>query len=471
MAETMTVKKAAMINASGKYIKILLTLLVNAVLARLLTPQDYGVVAVITVFSTFFCTLSDMGIGAAIVQKKDLTGKDMDSLFTISSYVAALLSIIFMLCAFPIVWFYKDSIYLKPTFLLTISLFFNALNMVPNGMLNRDKKFVTIAVRTVVVYLVSALISIWLAFRGWSYYALVAQAILASLLQFVWNYLSTRPRLVRHPDLDAMKKVRSYSAYQLAFSVINYFARNLDNLLTGKYLGKVELGNYNKAYNLMLFPINNLSGVIAPVLHPILSDYQNTPSEIYSRYMRLVRLLFCTGIFIAGFAFLSSEEIIGIMYGPQWSPCIESFRWLSIAIIPQMLNATAGAVFQSLGNTRLLFITTCINTVVTVLAILSGIFIGKTIASLSLYVALSYVFHFFCAYYILIVKGFGYSFAKFFNALLPEIIMTVVMAIAVTLYPVHIEGILPSILVKGTYIVVIGLVMMFISREYKLIRR
>lgn len=470
MAEGISIRRATLINASGKYLKVILTVLVNAVLARLLTPYDFGIVAVITVFTTFFTTLSDMGLGPAIVQKKQLTDNDIDSLFTYSLYISTGLSLLFMACAFPIAAFYRDAVYLKPALLLAVSLFFNALNMVPNGVLNRDKKFTVIALRTVVVYVFSAAVAIMLALRGWRFYALVVQAILSSLLQFVWNYASTRPRLLRHPDKEAVAIVKSYSFYQLAFNVVNYFARNLDNLLTGKFMGEVNLGNYNKAYNLMLFPVNNLSGVVSPVLHPIMSDYQNAPREIYVRYMKLVRFLFCLGILCAAVAYIAADEIIGILYGSQWASCASCFKLLAIAIIPQMINCSAGAVFQALGNTRLLFVSTCINTVVTVLAILVGIFAGGNIAVLSLCVAVSYVFHFLCAFWLLLRKGFGYRLSPFILELVPELVMTLVMCAAVVLYPFMVQGIVWSFVVKVSYVCILFVAMMLISREYKLFR-
>lgn len=470
MADSISVRKATMINASGRYLKVILTVLVNAALARILTPFDFGVVAVITVFTSFFATLSDMGFGPAIVQKKELTSRDIDSLFTYSLYVASCLSLIFLLSAFPIAAFYKNSVYLKPTFLLTIALFFNALNMVPGGILNRDKKFITIALRTVITYIVSALVTIYLALHGWRFYALVVQAILVSVLQFLWNWLSTRPRLLHRPDRTALSAVKSYSFYQFAFNVINYFARNLDNLLVGKFMGENNLGNYNKAYNLMLFPVSNLSGVVSPVLHPILSDYQNQPDEIYRRYMRLVRFLFCLGIFCAALVWLAADEIVAIMYGPQWTPCAACFRILAIAIIPQMVNSSAGAIFQALGNTRLMFISSCINTAVTCIAIILGIFAGGSIESLAYCVALSYVFHFVCAFWILIRKGFGASLSAFVRELLPEWIMSALMIAAVCLWKFSFDNILLSFGTKALYLSLVFGAMMLISREYKLLK-
>lgn len=440
----MTLRKAALVNAAGKYLKVVLTMLVNAILARILSPSDFGIVAVITVFTTFFAMLSDMGLGAAIVQKKDLDRNDINSLFTYSAYVSLGLCVIFLACAWPIALWYGRDTYLRPTLLLTAALLFNALNMVPSGLLNRDKKFVSIAIRTVTVYLVSAVIAIILAFRGWSYYALVVQAILAAVLQFAWNWLSTRPHLMLHPSRQAIAKVNSYSAYQLAFNVVNYFARNLDNLLTGKFLGEAKLGNYNKAYNLMLFPVNNLAGVISPVLHPMLSDYQDKPQEIYRRYMPLVKILFSIGALAGAISYLAAPEIIGILYGPQWNDCVRCFQLLAIAIIPQMVNASAGAVFQSLGNTRLLFVSTCINTAITTCAITGALFFGGSIELLSLCVAISYLFHFAIAFILLIRKGFGYGLGEFLKQLTPQIAITAALIAAIAVYRFSFETVMPD---------------------------
>ena len=267
-------KKAVLINAAGKYLKILLSIVVSAILARILSAEDYGIIAIITVFSTFFTTLSDMGFGAAIIQNKDLNEDDIDNIYSFTVYMSVLFMIIFAICSFPIALFYSDPVYIPLGILLSVSLLFNALNMIPNGILNREKKFVSIAVRTVAVYVGAAVITIVLALMGLRYYALVVQAILTALFTFIWNFATTRPHFHVRFDINSIKKVINYSGYQFAFNMVNYFSRNLDSLLTGKFMGSAELGYYNKPYNLMLYPVNNLTGVISPVLHPILSDYQ-----------------------------------------------------------------------------------------------------------------------------------------------------------------------------------------------------
>jgi teichuronic acid exporter len=466
----MNMKKAALINAMGKYSKVILSIVVNAVLARLLSAEDYGIVAVITVFSTFFTTLSDMGFGAAIVQNKRLTKDDINNIFSFTVYISVGLMIIFVALLYPIAAFYNNRVYISLGLLLSISLLFNALNMVPNGILNREKKFASIAIRTVVVYIGSAGITIALAFLGFGYYALVTQAILAAFFTFIWNYFTTRPIFKLRFSKHSVLKVLNYSSYQFAFNIVNYFSRNLDNLLTGKFLGSAELGYYNKAYSLMLYPVDNLSGVVSPVLHPLFSDYQNQLKVIYIKYMKIVRLLACIGIYVAPVCFLGSSEIIIIMYGDNWEASVVCFKLLSIAIIPIMLNSSAGAVFQAIGHTRLLFINSCINTGVTILAILCGVFLGKSITILSAYVAVAYLFHFVTAFYMLIRMGFNYQLISFIKEISPEIIMLCGMIIGVFLYPLHIEATFASFIIKCGYLGVIYLVLLFITKEYRLFK-
>lgn len=465
--ENPSIKSAALINALGKYSKIVLTLLMNIVLARLLTPEDFGVVAVITVFSTFFVTLSDMGLSTAIVQDKSLSRKDISSIYAFSLYVSLGLMLVFALCSFPISAFYGNDAFIGLGLLLSVSLFFNAMNMVPNGILNRDKRFMEIAVRTIVTYTLSSALTVFLACRGFRYYALAINAVLVAFIQFVWNWMSTRPGMVWKIDWAVLRRVGSYSGFQFAFNMVNYFSRNLDNLLTGKFMGSAPLGQYNKAYGLMLFPVSNLSGVVSPVLHPVLSDFQNDRKAIYSRYMKVVKSFFLLGTGISCISWLAAEEIIMILYGDQWGDAAICFRLLSFAIIPQMLNSSVGAVFQSLGNTRLLFWNGLVNSLVTVAAILLGVFVWGDIQSLSICVAIAYVIHFFTAYYMLLEFGFGYDMPGFFKGILPEIAILAVVGCAAFFYPFHVENLWLSAFCKGAWVSAAFLLSIFVSGEHR----
>ena len=189
----MNLKKAAIINAIGKYSVIIMQLVVTAILSRILSAEDYGVIAVVTVFSTFFSTLSNMGFGTAIIQKKELNQTDIDNIYSFTVYLSIVLTFIFAMFSFVIAWFYKDGLYIPVTMLLSISLFFNAMNMVPSGILNREKRFIVIAVRTIIVYFCAGIIAIIFAELGFRYYALIFQNILSAFfgILYLQNHIFT----------------------------------------------------------------------------------------------------------------------------------------------------------------------------------------------------------------------------------------------------------------------------------------
>jgi PST family polysaccharide transporter len=319
------------------------------------------------------------------------------------------------------------------------------------------------------VYISASAITIGLAYAGLRYYALAIQAILTAFFTFLWNMLLTKPKFRVRFRMESIRKVLNYSGFQFAFNIVNYFSRNLDNLLTGKFFGDDQLGYYNKAYTLMLYPVNNLTGVVSPVLHPILSDYQAEKNTIYTKYMKIVRLLALLGLFIAPVCFLASDEIIQILYGPNWVQTIACFRLLALAIIPQMINSSAGAIFQTTNNTKLLFFNSCINTAITVGAILTGIFAGGNIVVLSACVAVSYNIHFLTAFYMLIKLAFGFSLKTFVKDLIPEGMILLIMVVGVVLYPFHVEQIVLSAMIKGIWLLLFYCAGLVASKEYKLL--
>lgn len=462
-------KKAVAINAVGKYTTIILQLVVNAVLARIISPDDFGVVAIITVFSTFFMMLSDMGVSAAIVQRKDLTDSEVNSLFSCTIVIGIILAFLFCALGHGIAFFYQDSVFIPLGYLLSISLVFNTINMVPNGVMNRDKMFGSIAIRTVVSYAIAALIAIFLAYKGLRYYAVVIQTIISAVIVFIWNCVAVRPKIYFFGWKGSIKKIARYSGFQFAFNIVNYFSRNLDNLLTGKYLGKAELGYYNKSYQLMLYPVNNLAGVLTPAIHPLLSDFQDVPSKIYEKYIKIERILFIVAGFVAPFCFLASKEIILIMYGNQWTKSITCFTYLSLAILPQFVGSPIGAIYQSLGQTKLLFINSVINTSLTIAGIVVGITIGRNIEVLSICVATTYILHFFINNIILFKRGFNTKISTLFRPLLPDILIALITYMTVIIYPFNIKNVVGSVLIKALYLGVEYLLMLTLFGEYKFI--
>jgi PST family polysaccharide transporter len=411
-----SIRKASLINIIARYSSIFIQILYNAVLARILTPKDFGIVAVLTVFSSFFSLLANMGIGTAVIQNKELSENDNNSLFTFTLYLGIFFMFFFVALSFPIALFYDNSVYKSLGAILSISLCFNILNTVPNAILLKQKRFLVVGIRTVVVTIISSAFTIFLAVIGLRYYSIVFHSVILSILLFTWNMFSIKLHVKSRVDWSSIKKIRNYASYQFLFNITNYFARNLDNLLIGKYLGDVPLGYYNKSYTLMLFPIQNLTHVITPVLHPILSDYQNDKEKIFTQYMKVVKLLSLLGVFVTPFCFYAADELILLFFGDQWTQAIPVFRFLSISIYAQMITSSTGVIFQSLGNTKLLFKTGLITTFISIVAIVFGISTGD-INRIAICVTVAYNLHFLVSFIVLIKSGFQLSYKKFVQEL------------------------------------------------------
>ena len=417
---TSSIKNAVYLNAAARYSTLVLRLLFNAALARILVPEDFGIVAVTMVFTTFFSLLSDMGLGAGIIQNKELSRDDVGSIFAFSLRLGLVLMGAFALFSFPMAHFYDKRALVPVGMLLSVQLFFNTLNVVPNALLLKQKEFKKVALRILCTCLVSGTVGIGLALAGLKYYALVVQAILDAVFIFGWNYFSTRPPMARKPRRESLDKIRSYSGYLFGFNLINYFARNLDNLLIGKVMGAAQLGHYDKSYKLMLYPVNNLTHVITPVLHPILSEHQNDKAYIYGKYLQVVKVLSLLGAFITPFFWFASEEIIRILYGGQWLPAIPCLRWMSLAMWAQMILSSSGTIFQSLGDTRRLLWSGGMNAVLVVIFIIAGLMAGS-IEAAARNVPAAYNLQFVATFYILVPLSFRFSTRNFLKRLLPDL--------------------------------------------------
>jgi len=459
-----SIKKATIINAVARYSTVIMNILFTAVLSRLLTPEEYGVVAIITVFTIFFSILSDMGLGTAIIQNKELTDKDVSSIFGFSLRLGIIISIVFCVLSIPISILYHNEVYKPICFILSIAIVFDTLNMVPNALLLKEKKFQLIGIRMVVINVITGVLTIILALIGFKYYALVFQSVISSVVTFIWNYSSTKPKFQFRYDKKSIEKIKSYSGFQFGFSLVNYFSRNLDNLLIGKIMGLSELAYYSKGYTLMLYPVANLTNVITPVLQPILSEHQNDKKYIYDQYLKIVKVLSLIGVFIVAYCFTSAKEIIMIMFGNQWTQSIPCFQILSLSIWGQMIAASSGAIFQSLGDTKNLFKCGIITTVLTVVCIIIGIF-NRSILAVSYCIVIAYSFNFIITYVILIKFVFRYSLKIFFENIYKDIIILLFILLTISYLPISFNNIIYSAIVKFLICAILYISGLFITNQ------
>lgn len=299
--------KGAIFTGLAKYSVMIINIIVTAILARLLPPEDFGTIALTVVVTSFFDILANAGIGPAIIQNKDINETDLPNLFRFSTYLAFVLVLLFGALIYPISIFYGKVELISILFLVTIQLFFNTLNVVPLALLLKEKKFQIIAKNAVCSACICGFFSVLAAFNDWGIYSLLITPIGVSVITFVltvkYNFQIVCFKTFA-VSKKSIKKILNFSIYQFLFNFVNYFSRNMDKILLGRYLGFQSLGYYEKSYRLMTLPISTLTNVFTPSLQPVLSDFQNDTTVIRNVYNRISQYLFFVGtIFYTIFMF------------------------------------------------------------------------------------------------------------------------------------------------------------------------
>ncbi|MGD9558673.1 MAG: lipopolysaccharide biosynthesis protein [Mangrovibacterium sp.] len=420
--------------AAAKYSNIIISLIITAILARLLTPSEYGIVAIVMVFITFFTYLADFGLGPAIIQNKELDKKDIESIFSVSLLIAGTLSLLFYFSAGLISRFYDNAELLNIARWLSLSVLIFTINVVPSALNKKELKFKQLGIISVVVQILAGIVAVVMAFMGFSYYALIFRAILSGLFLFIGSYYLNPVRISFHIRWTSIVKIWRFSTYQFLFNFINYFSRNTDNLLIGKYFGSAMLGFYDKAFSLMLMPVQNLTHVITPVLHPVLSDYQDRKDKIYQSFLTLTRVLTTIGFPLSVILYFSGKEIIYLFYGDQWTQSIPVFQVLAVIVGVEILLSSTGSFFQSANRADLLFISGVLTSSLIVLGVLYGIFIGKSLMSVAVGLVVARLLNFFLAIYLLVKRALGFSVLKFTVKLLPPLFISALVLIANLLF-------------------------------------
>ena len=420
----------------AKYSRILVQLVVTTILARLLTPSDYGIVAIATVFIAFFNILSDIGIGPAIIQFKELTQKDLSNIFSVTAYLGVFMGSLFFMGAEIIAKYYDSPTLVPVCRLLSLSILFHCLNIVPLNIQYKNKRFRLTATVALSVQICSAIIAIVLAWINFGVYALVLQQILSAALIFGIYFFHEKLSFIVKVDFEPLKKILSFSVYQFLFNIINYFARNLDKLLVGRYIGLAPLGQYEKSYRTMMLPLQNITFVITPVMQPVFSEMQNNLQLMAEKYKKVFSLLCYIGFPLSIFLSFSGKEIVLLLFGDQWVDAVLPFRILALSVGFQILNGMTGSIYQSANATKQLFISGCWCSFFMVTGFVVAIVGWHTIVAVAIGFVIAQLFNSAQTYYLLF-RTLRYSLRKILKVMIYPLIVTAIMGgFLFVIYPV-----------------------------------
>lgn len=349
---------------------------VTAVLARLLTPADFGLVAMVTLATGFLKILKDFGIGAALVQKKNVSHEEYSTVFWLNMALGALFTAVTFAVAGPISEFYHEPLIKPITQVFSFSFLVNAVGVVWSNLLIKQVDFKQIFYRNLVSVVLSGGLGIAAALYGWGFWALIIQQYALIVINTYLNYTRSGWWPSFCFKREFLSDLFKFSLPLLGDKSLNYWMRNVDNLLVGRFLGKNDLGYYTKAYSLMLLPVKQLSGTITKVLFPSFSLIQDDVDKIASIYLKISRAIAFVSFPVMINLSIFAEPLILMVYGENWRPVIPLFQVLSLLGMFQAIGTLSGNVYLARGKTLLMFKVGVFSRLLMIVGIVVGLYSG-----------------------------------------------------------------------------------------------
>jgi len=296
--------------------------IVQIVLARLLVPKDYGIIALVTIFIIIANVFVQSGFNTALIQKKDANEADFSSVFYLSLFVASLLYVIFFFTAPIIATFYEEPQLILVLRVLSVTLFFGAFNSIQNAVVARKMQFKKLFFSSLGAIVVSGTVGIVMAYAGFGVWALVAQQITNQLLITVilWFTVKWRPRLLF--SFERVKGLFSYGWKLLVSALIDTLYMNLRSLIIGKMYNAEMLGFYNRGEQFPALIVTNINGSIQSVMLPALSSQQDNRKRVKDMVRRsIVTSSFILFPMMVGLAVIA-EPLVKILLTEKWLPCV-----------------------------------------------------------------------------------------------------------------------------------------------------
>lgn len=426
----------------------------NIVLARMLTPDDYGCIGMLMIFIALSNTFIDGGFGSALIQKKRPTSEDYSTIFYWNIFLGIALYAVLFFCAPFIADFYNIPLLTEVLRVQGIILVINALGIIQANQLRKQLKFKSIAQVTLAASLFSVIVAIVMAYMGCGVWSLVAQQIVTSLVttSLYWVYSSWRP--IRVFSGKSFKELFGFGSFILLSNLLNTFFNNIYGLLIGKLFNASSMGYFTQAKKMEEMVSLSIESVVLQVTYPILVEVKDNYERLKNVLCQFNSLLLYVVAPLMLLLNLFATPIITLILGEKWLPSVpflEIFAFQGIAICLQGVSTTA---IQSIGQSKVLFKATIIKRIVQIIFITVGIYLNGIIGLLWG----STFFSYFAAAYnsVLVYKYIGYTFYKQITDLLPIIainIISYVLTVSLRLFIIENDLLLYTTMLL-TYIVI-----------------
>jgi O-antigen/teichoic acid export membrane protein len=320
-----------------------------------LTPEDYGLVGMARLAIGLIAIFREMGTTAAIIQRKQLNPEFLSSIFW-ANLALAVVTFGLAFAASPLVALFFHQPIIAPIIrLLSAGFVISALSSVPSALLNREMAFRKMMMIEIGAAGFTTCVAVGLALRGAGAWSLVISSLAGTCVTTVFLWLASpwRPRW-----LLSWKELRSIAAYSLnlsGFNLVNYFSRNADNTIVGRYLGAYQLGFYQLAYNVMLYAVQNISQVMGRVLFPVFAKMQDDHRRFQHAYIKAVSTIAVVTFPMMAGVMAVADPFVKAVLGEKWHPVASLLIILAPVGLIQSVVTTVGNIYYAKGRADWLF--------------------------------------------------------------------------------------------------------------------
>lgn len=366
---TSGVKWSSISQVGRQFVQLITTL----ILTHLLSPSDFGLVGMGMAVTGFVALFHDLGTSAAVIQREVVSGVFLSSIFWLNAFLGLLVAVALFLCAPLAANLYHEPRVTLILQILSLSFLVSGLSIVQQAILERELAFEKLAKIEIAASASSSLVCIAAAFLGAKVWSLVFQALMFAFVTtaLLWTSSGWRPKgILRWREVISVSR---FSLNLTGFNIFNYFARNVDYILIGRFLGAQSLGYYMMAYRIMLYPIQSISAVVGRVMFPVYSQIQEDEPRFRRIYLRVVgTIALITFPMMIGLWGLAHQFLLAVL-GARWEPVILLLLILAPVGLMQSIVTTVGTIYQAKGRSDLLFRVGVITGSLTILAFVIGL--------------------------------------------------------------------------------------------------
>lgn len=328
----------------------LIRLVIFALLARLLAPEAFGLMALALVFMGFTQVIADQGLADAVVQRKHLDPMHLDSAFWMCMGFGVLLAGVLSALAVPLALLFRQDELAPILVALALVIPISSASLVQRAILARQMAFRSLALRTLISIAVGAIFGIGAALLGFGVWSLVAQHIASPIagLIVLWSVSGWRPRFAF--SMAHFRELFGFGIHILSFRLLNYFTRRADELLIGAFLGAASLGFYTVGYRMLRMLFQLTSSLIDQVAFPLYSRLQDQPERFTRVYYKTIAFAAIMALPAFVSCLVLAPEIVYVLFGPKWDPAVPVMQALTLLGVVQFLTYLNSNVVKALGK-------------------------------------------------------------------------------------------------------------------------